>query len=96
MRFFALTATTADLPDVPDIHESLTAIQKFVKSASPVVLSAPLSVIYWLTVTAVFLVYTFGPSGNGQPSSSWVIWAVGGVLFVVVMSVTDLILRRKK
>ena len=54
------------------------------------------SVIYWLTVTAVFLVYTFGPSGNGQPSSSWVIWAVGGVLFVVVMSVTDLILRRKK
>ena len=54
------------------------------------------SVIYWLTVTAVFLVYTFGPSGNGQPSSSWVIWAVGGVLFVVVMSVTDLILRRKQ
>lgn len=54
------------------------------------------SVIYWLTVTAVFLVYTFGPTGNCQPRSSWVIWAVGGVLFVAVMSVTDLILRRKK
>lgn len=40
MRFFALTTTTADLPEVPDIQESLTAIQKFIKTASPVVLNA--------------------------------------------------------
>lgn len=40
MRFFALTTATADLPDVPDIQESLTAIQKFIKTASPVVLNA--------------------------------------------------------
>lgn len=40
MRFFALTTATADLPEVPDIQESLTAIQKFIKTASPVVLSA--------------------------------------------------------
>ena len=40
MRFFALTTATADLPEVPDIQESLTAIQKFIKSASPVVLNA--------------------------------------------------------
>lgn len=59
-------------------------------------IKSTVSVIYWLTVTAVFLCYTFGPSGNAQPASSWVIWAVGGVLFVVVMSVTDLILRRKR
>lgn len=39
MRFYALTAT-ADLTEVPDIQESLTAIQKFVKTASPVVLNA--------------------------------------------------------
>ena len=36
MRFFALTTATADLPEVPDIQESLTAIQKFIKTASPV------------------------------------------------------------
>ncbi len=40
MRFFALTTAAADLPEVPDIQESLTAIQKFIKTASPVVLNA--------------------------------------------------------
>ena len=40
MRFFALTTATSDLPEVPDIQESLTAIQKFIKTASPVVLNA--------------------------------------------------------
>ena len=40
MRFFALTTATADLPEVPDIQESLTAIQKFIKTASLVVLNA--------------------------------------------------------
>ena len=40
MRLFALTTATADLPEVPDIQESLTAIQKFIKTASPVVLNA--------------------------------------------------------
>ena len=40
MRFFALTTATADLPEVPDIQESQTAIQKFIKTASPVVLNA--------------------------------------------------------
>ena len=40
MRFLALTTATADLPEVPDIQESLTAIQKFIKTASPVVLNA--------------------------------------------------------
>lgn len=40
MRFFALTTATADLPEVPDIQESLTAIPKFIKTASPVVLNA--------------------------------------------------------
>ena len=40
MRFFALTTAAANLPEVPDIQESLTAIQKFIKTASPVVLNA--------------------------------------------------------
>lgn len=40
MRFFALTTAAADLPEVSDIQESLTEIQKFIKTASPVVLNA--------------------------------------------------------
>ena len=28
------------------------------------------SLIYWLSVTAIFLFYTFGPKGNGQPQYS--------------------------
>ncbi|WP_455501086.1 helix-turn-helix domain-containing protein [Gemmiger sp.] len=36
---------------------------------------------YWLVVAAVFLWYTFGPDGNGQPQYSWFIWAIAGVIF---------------
>ena len=50
---------------------------------------------YWLVVTAVFLYYTFGPNGNGQPQYSWVIWAVGGVLFGALMAVLKLVGREK-
>ena len=52
--------------------------------------------IYWPAVTAVFLVYTYGPSGNGQPRYSWVIWAVAGVLYAAVMGVVRLLLRSRK
>ena len=48
-----------------------------------------------LLVTAVYLFYTFGPMGNGQPKYSWFIWAVAGVLFGAVMLVVKLIARRK-
>ena len=51
------------------------------------------TLIYWLGVTAIFLFYTFGPNGNGQPQYSWFIWAVGGVLYAAVMGVVTLILR---
>ena len=53
------------------------------------------TLIYWLGVTAIFLFYTFGPNGNGQPGCSWFIWAVGGVLYAAVMGVVTLILRWK-
>ena len=42
-----------------------------------------------MCITAVYLFYTFGPTGNGQPKYSWFIWAVAGVLVV------KLIARRK-
>lgn len=54
------------------------------------------STIYWLAVTAVFLIYTYGPSGNGQPRYSWIIWAVAGVLYAAVMGVVRLLLRGRK
>ena len=52
--------------------------------------------IYWLAAVAVFLVYTYGPSGNGQPQYSWIIWAVAGVLYAAVMGVVRLLLRGGK
>ena len=54
------------------------------------------STIYWLVAVAVFLVYTYGPSGNGQPQYSWIIWAVAGVLYAAVMGVVRLLLRSGK
>ena len=42
---------------------------------------------YWLLVTAVFLICTFGPSGNGDPRCSWIVWAVGGVLYAALYAI---------
>jgi len=63
------------------------------KAKSPVI--GAVSGIYWLLVTAIYLFYTFGPMGNGQPKYSWFIWAIAGVLFGAVMLVVKLIARRK-
>ena len=52
--------------------------------------------IYWPAATAVFLIYTYGPSGNGQPRYSWVIWAVAGVLYAAVLGIVRLLLRSRK
>ena len=53
------------------------------------------SVCYWLVVTAIFLFYTFGPMGNGQPRYSWFIWAIAGVLYAALMAVLGIVGRRK-
>ena len=58
-------------------------------------LRSAVSVIYWLLAPAVFLFYTFGPHGNGQPRYSWFIWAIAGVLYAAVMAVIGLIQRKK-
>ena len=57
--------------------------------------TGPVSVIYWLAVTAVFLIDTFGPNGNGQPRYSWIIWAVAGVLYAAVMGIVRIISRSR-
>ena len=53
------------------------------------------SAAYWLIVTAVFLYYTFGPRGNGQPKYSWIVWAIGGVLFGAAMAVWRMAERKE-
>ena len=51
---------------------------------------------YWLVVVAIFLFYTFGPYGNGQPQYSWFIWAIAGVVFAAVMVVMKAVQRKKQ
>ena len=63
------------------------------KAKSPVI--GAVSGIYWLLVTAVYLFYTFGPMGNGQPKYSWFIWAIAGVLYAAVLAVLRLIGNNK-
>ena len=55
-----------------------------------------ISTIYWLLMTAIFMWYTFGPSGNGQARYSWFIWAIAGVLYAAVMLVVNLIQRSRE
>lgn len=59
------------------------------------ILKSKISTIYWLVATAIFLYYTFGKNGNGQMQYSWIIWAIAGVLFGVLMIVIDLINKRR-
>lgn len=51
----------------------------------------PVSAIYWLIVTAIFLWYIYGPKGNGRPEHSEFIWAIGGVLYGVLIVTMKLI-----
>ena len=55
-----------------------------------------ISTIYWLLGTAIFMWYTFGPSGNGQARYSCFIWAIAGVLYAAVMLVVNLIQRSRE
>lgn len=58
-------------------------------------LRTAISVVYWLVVTAAFLLYTFGPKGNGQPQDSWFIWAIGGILYAALVLVVKMALRKQ-
>lgn len=54
-----------------------------------------LTAAYWLVVVAIFLWYTFGPNGNGQPQYSWVIWAIAGVVYAACVVATKAFVRKK-
>ena len=52
-----------------------------------------ISSIYWLTVTAVFLAVSFVTEAWDR---TWIIWAVSGVVYAVVVTVTKLLMDRKE
>ena len=54
-----------------------------------------LSAAYWLVVVAIFLWYTFGPNGNGQPQYSWFIWAIAGVVYAACVVAAKAFVRKK-
>lgn len=54
-----------------------------------------LTAAYWLVVVAIFLWYTFGPNGNGQPQHSWFIWAVAGVVYAACVVAAKAFVRKK-
>ena len=61
-------------------------------------------VVYWLLVTAIFLLWSFlgndrtGVNGNDWISwqSSWIVWPIAGVLFGAVMMLCNLIIDREQ
>ncbi len=63
-----------------------TPAQKKLRSSFGVI-----STIYWLIVTAIFLLYTYGPSGNLKAQYSWFIWAIAGVLYGAVVGIVKLL-----
>lgn len=92
-RLFGVTTDFLLKDELSEEEEEEEDYTRENKAKSPVI--GAVSGIYWLLVTAVYLFYTFGPMGNGQPKYSWFIWAVAGVLFGAVMLVVKLIARRK-
>lgn len=54
-----------------------------------------LTAAYWLVVVAIFLWYTFGPNGNGQPPYGWFIWAIAGVVYAACVVAAKAFVRKK-
>ena len=55
-----------------------------------------LTAAYWLVVVAIFLWYTFGPNGNGQPQYSGFIWAIAGVVYAACVVAAKAFVRKKE
>ncbi len=52
-----------------------------------------ISTIYWCSAAAIYLYISFT---NSNWDKSWVLWPIAGVLYVVVINVIKLIVKRKK
>ena len=55
-----------------------------------------LTAAYWLVVVAIFLWYTFGPNGNGQPQYSWLIWVIGGVVYAALVIAVKAFMKKNR
>ena len=55
-----------------------------------------LTAAYWLVVVAIFLWYTFGPNGNGQPQYSWFIWAIAGVMYAALVIAVKAFMKKNR
>ena len=55
-----------------------------------------LTAAYWLVVVTIFLWYTFGPNGNGQPQYSWFIWAIGGVMYAALVIAVKAFMKKNR
>ncbi|MFA7534311.1 MAG: hypothetical protein WCY46_08265, partial [Tissierellaceae bacterium] len=49
-----------------------------------------ISAIYWLSITTIFLAYSFVYNGW---HNSWMIWPISGVLFTVIMAIVSVLLK---
>ena len=63
---------------------------------SPLPRIKALTAAYWLVVVAIFLWYTFGPNGNGQPQYSWLIWAIGGVMYAALVIAVKTFMKKNR
>lgn len=63
---------------------------------SPLPRRKALTSAYWLVVVAIFLWYTFGPQGNGQPQYSWFIWAIGGVVYAAMVIAVKAFMKKNR
>lgn len=66
------------------------------ETPSPLPRIKALTTAYWLVVVAIFLWYTFGPNGNGQPQYSWFIWAIAGVVYAACVVAAKAFVRKKE
>ena len=66
------------------------------ETPSPLPRIKALTAAYWLVVVAIFLWYTFGPKGNGQPQYSWFIWAIAGVVYAACVVAAKAFVRKKE
>ena len=92
LQLSSLFSVTTDclLKDTQDDTQPAAA-----QTPSPLPRIKALTAAYWLVVVAIFLWYTFGPNGNGQPQYSWFIWAIAGVVYAACVVAAKAFVRKK-
>ena len=93
VQMSSLFSVTTDylLKDAQDDPQPAAA-----ETPSPLPRIKALTAAYWLVVVAIFLWYTFGPNGNGQPQYSWFIWAIAGVVYAACVVAAKAFVRKKE